>query len=414
MQRIVIKNFGPIKDVDIPIHDFMIFIGPQASGKSTIAKAVYFFQELPETIYQFLFISAEDIIKSDFTKIIEQIPWQMTSLFEEFFFEKTQEGLSIKYIYESEKDISLEFTFQDNRINVLFSDNLRSEFNRLLTGLIETAKTNGFISRPLIDEISSPFFMANFRWGRRNVFIPAGRSLFSILANQFLVPEKGVVPYEMKQYAYNINALRSLYKRGAFKNASLSDSAQYNLASKLAANVLKGAYLNKGKNDIIEIESGIEILLENASSGQQESLWILLDLFYEATLNEIRFLVIEEPEAHLYPEAQKYISEMIALAANKGGNNVIITTHSPYILGAINNLIYANNVGKTHPVEVEKLVDKNLWLDYDRVMAYFVDTGKVRPIMDEEMRMINNSEIDSASRIINEEFDSLFNLAYSE
>jgi len=42
MQRLIIKNFGSIKDLDMEIKDFMVFIGPQASGKSTIAKAVYF------------------------------------------------------------------------------------------------------------------------------------------------------------------------------------------------------------------------------------------------------------------------------------------------------------------------------------------------------------------------------------
>jgi predicted ATPase len=36
--RLQIKNFGPIKDIDIEISRFNILIGPHASGKSTIAK----------------------------------------------------------------------------------------------------------------------------------------------------------------------------------------------------------------------------------------------------------------------------------------------------------------------------------------------------------------------------------------
>lgn len=49
MQTITIKNFGPIVEIiDLPINDFMVFIGPQASGKSTIAKAIYFFKQLRE------------------------------------------------------------------------------------------------------------------------------------------------------------------------------------------------------------------------------------------------------------------------------------------------------------------------------------------------------------------------------
>jgi predicted ATPase len=48
MQRIEIRNFGPIEHVDLDVKDFMVFIGPQASGKSTIAKVIYFFQSLRE------------------------------------------------------------------------------------------------------------------------------------------------------------------------------------------------------------------------------------------------------------------------------------------------------------------------------------------------------------------------------
>lgn len=32
MQRIELQNFGPIKECILDVDDFMIFIGPQASG----------------------------------------------------------------------------------------------------------------------------------------------------------------------------------------------------------------------------------------------------------------------------------------------------------------------------------------------------------------------------------------------
>ena len=38
MDSIKIHNFGPVKDVDIELSKLMVFIGPQGSGKSTIAK----------------------------------------------------------------------------------------------------------------------------------------------------------------------------------------------------------------------------------------------------------------------------------------------------------------------------------------------------------------------------------------
>ena len=37
-KRLIVKNFGPIKEVDIDLKKINVFIGPQGSGKSTIAK----------------------------------------------------------------------------------------------------------------------------------------------------------------------------------------------------------------------------------------------------------------------------------------------------------------------------------------------------------------------------------------
>ena len=38
MEKIIVKDFGPIKDLDIEIKRFTVFIGTQGSGKSTISK----------------------------------------------------------------------------------------------------------------------------------------------------------------------------------------------------------------------------------------------------------------------------------------------------------------------------------------------------------------------------------------
>ena len=57
MQRIEVKNFGPLKDITLDIKDYMVFIGPQASGKSTLAKLIYFFLKLEEIIRKLIIIN---------------------------------------------------------------------------------------------------------------------------------------------------------------------------------------------------------------------------------------------------------------------------------------------------------------------------------------------------------------------
>ncbi|MEM7657450.1 MAG: AAA family ATPase, partial [Bacteroidota bacterium] len=44
MQKIIVRNFGPIREAEVEIKPLTVLIGEQASGKSTIAKLVYFFK----------------------------------------------------------------------------------------------------------------------------------------------------------------------------------------------------------------------------------------------------------------------------------------------------------------------------------------------------------------------------------
>lgn len=74
-------------------------------------------------------------------------------------------------------------------------------------------------------------------------------------------------------------------------------------------------------------------------------------MFYYILENRKIYLILEEPESHLYPEAQSQIAEAMGLFLN-AGNHMLVTTHSPYILGSINNLMYAGAL-------VQKV--QNLW-----------------------------------------------------
>lgn len=55
MQKIIIKYLGPVRELEMEIKDFNLFIGEQATGKSTVAKAIYFFRIIKSTLI-FLFV----------------------------------------------------------------------------------------------------------------------------------------------------------------------------------------------------------------------------------------------------------------------------------------------------------------------------------------------------------------------
>ncbi|MCC4478105.1 ATP-binding protein [Limosilactobacillus reuteri] len=74
--------------------------------------------------------------------------------------------------------------------------------------------------------------------------------------------------------------------------------------------------------------------VENVSSGVK-SLLILKTLLLNGSINKDSLLVLDEPEVHLHPEWQLLFSRLVISIQKKLGVKILVTTHSPYFLNAI-------------------------------------------------------------------------------
>lgn len=157
------------------------------------------------------------------------------------------------------------------------------------------------------------------------------------------------------------------------------------------------------------LDDGKYVKINFSSSGQQESVWILNLLFYYLLQQNPILFIIEEPESHLFPESQKYITELIALV-NNCNHSVVLTTHSPYVLGTLNNLLYVHNIQSQYLEKADDIIPKSLWLDSNNFNSWFVKNGTIENCMDSEIHMIQNEKIDEISRVINNDFDELLEL----
>ncbi|OQX02455.1 MAG: hypothetical protein BWK80_57815, partial [Desulfobacteraceae bacterium IS3] len=214
----------------------------------------------------------------------------------------------------------------------------------------------------------------------------------------------------IKAFGFNYEKLKKFYDIGS------KVSGVRNKIISLAEVILAGKYRYENEQDWITHKNK-KINLANASSGQQEALPMLMILSVFPLLikkyNALFF--IEEPEAHLFPISQKHIVSIIALIYNQRKDNFVITTHSPYILTAINNLILASEVSKEKsPEEVGKIIDLDCAVRYEDVKAYTIRQGIVESIMDEENRLIGPTVIDSVSDEFDNVFDALIRLQMDE
>jgi AAA ATPase domain len=96
-------------------------------------------------------------------------------------------------------------------------------------------------------------------------------------------------------------------------------------------------------------------------------------------------IVIDEPEMNAHPEAQLKLVEILAMLANKG-LRIILTTHSPYFLDHLNNLVEGGSLddaGKTLIANRTKLGDRDAFISADDVAAYlFREDGTVKSILE--------------------------------
>ena len=144
MQKIVIKNFGAIEYAEIEIKKVLVLIGEQASGKSTIAKLIYFFKSLKENLKSESFLFAQEKIPK-YTDI--------DTYFREFikikfydFFGSTLNFLNfeVRFYYSFQKNRYIQLNLDLNKnLCLIFSENfLDEQFKNGFADYINLSKKN--------------------------------------------------------------------------------------------------------------------------------------------------------------------------------------------------------------------------------------------------------------------------------
>lgn len=426
MHELTIDKLGPIQHCKLPIKPYMVLTGYQASGKSTIAKAIYFFRTLKDDIYQ-------QIIRRKYEQIVNQQQYsvvgsdrkarKLTGDFESATRNKFLSTFGTSY--SMERDMKLSYRYSDGVTvtiklergsNSLTPNYVWVEYSPAIRDfLVRNSETDNpeQLKQELATLFDDPF---------ETVYIPAGRSVLTVIGSQFNYfystmddTQKRLLDSCTRDYLERVLRLRPQFSEGleGLVEGNCLVGVTQSLCKEalgMIQKILKGKYKVFDGEERIWVDSNRYVKINFASSGQQECVWTLNLLYYYLAMEQPVHFIIEEPESNLFPESQKLVVELISLVAT-AGNTVLLTTHSPYVLGAVNNLLYAGEIGKRAPEKVKERVSAYKWIDSEGCEAFFVKDGTVTDCMDAELRQIDNSLLDQISHGINEEYDALFGIA---
>jgi hypothetical protein len=406
MERLYVKNFLGLKEIELEIKDFLILTGPQAAGKSICAKLLYFFRT-------FIIVMIDCIFEKD--NNVSDLPIDMSGQFCKYFPKEYWESYEFFIEYNNFSDkITLTKT-KNSELQIELS-------NWPSQKLIDKVKMHTLFKDPIspdtnIKNIINDFIQTNFShtFSYSNIFIPAGRSFFSMLQKNIFSILSGnneIDPF-MKVFGIYFESIRKQKQNDFGSQEILLESI-----NALTNKIIKGKYLPEENSILLNNNTKVNVAV--SSSGQQEALPLV------AILSSIPFnfqgigvnVYVEEPEAHLFPEAQEQLASLISLVKYNSiqKTNFIITTHSPYMLSAFNNLLLAGNISKTGTDEqkesVSQIIPENMQIDIGNFSAYLLEDGKQKNIIDAENKLINAEAIDGVSENIGETFSKLLDIGF--
>ena len=427
MSRLIVENLSPLHNVEFETKQFNILIGQQGVGKSTICKAIYFFRLLKSNIVEYLYdisINGEREKNSHFPQALNSKNKELFVLLFGYTWDMP-ENLKFSYEYTDKIiiDVLLNKKNNKNYLEIKFNSQLLKKIRELKDEALNNHKKQNIysislnINNMLRENISK---VVNSIFGDDELptyYIPAGRSLLTLLTNQKTRLSYDNIDLVTRYFMNLIEIFSPNFNSGIQNLAKFYPKNERKFDPNLIANDiiknLKGEYFNEGQREYLKVGDD-NVLINYISSGQQEALWVLNLLYVWLLKDEKNFIIIEEPEAHLYPTMQKYLLDFICYFMNITGSTVIITTHSPYMLTNSNLLYYAGAL-KLKNINSEKVTGKYKYINPKNSNIYKISIDNKNNTIKEDLKVkdendIKSELIDDVSDIINNQYTKLIDL----
>lgn len=392
-ERLIVKSFGPVKDLDIIFKKVTLFIGDQGTGKSCLAKLFSLFKWTEKVLSQ----------KKYKLSYFEQYNRFKTKLcayhrIESFIYENSYikfEGNLYDFLYENGNFSVTEKNRDIKGISkVMYVPAERS--------IVSVAENKSKLLKELPD--SSETFSDEFVNAKK--FFQSGYNL----------------PFEGLRFEYD-----SLNDTGWIHGANYkvrlinaSSGIQSSLPMCIVSEYLSSKISDKeevklSKEEKDKLEKRVVEIMQNEEYSDSIKDMMIRQLSYANRYNQL-INIVEEPELNLFPRSQMEVLKSLVLNnASSDENMLVFTTHSPYSLAIINTMImgakaYAN-ANEELRNQIESILPVKYQINDDDIAAYRLSSSEeiyCQSVINPNTGLISKNELDSASDDIMRVFNSLY------
>ncbi|KHS56148.1 hypothetical protein QX51_15390 [Terrisporobacter othiniensis] len=358
-----IKNFAKIQNAEVKIDGITVIAGENNTGKSTIGKILYSMYASYYNIEEKIYSEKKDLIISKLFKYVVNLDEDLNSLNNNITLCRS---IAEKIInnYENISNIN---KFVSDLMSKDFKINLDdSDFDKIILDIQEVLDIkNDIVEFTIVEDIFNSEFNSqinhtNFKDKKATVELNIkDKSLYFVFKNNEIENIKRTInlfvnpiyidnPFMLDELSNKkINPFKAVHHKEDFSNKLENRNSNNNLInqtltkSRLSKIISKLNSVTNGSFSDIDGELKFNITglneplsLTNLSNGLKTFV-IIKRLLENGYLEENGLLILDEPEIHLHPDWQLILAEIIVLLNEEFSINIIVNTHSPYFLNAI-------------------------------------------------------------------------------
>lgn len=396
MRKLIIHNVGPIRNVDINLNRVNVFIGPQSSGKSTIAKIVsscsWVEKEVATMMDENAVADANAFLSLmvDFHKMINYFYEESEVLFETDVIRVSLKGkqksiqLKDQKAYRREKICYI----PSERNSVTLPELQGFEFGQtnlrsFLFDWFNARESYGEDNKTDILDLGVRYFYdpSEIKYkdqiehiNGKTYRIPLGSASSGL---QSVIPLQIMIQYYSNQY-FDLFAEKTSYD----SEVKLRKIRQQLIEAIVLQKMFPDEYNTANRGELIKKVNG---LLHKADAQAVSVLRDFQSEMERLTVPERTSFIIEEPEQNLFPRTQMdLLFNIISEIKNERNHKLLMTTHSPYVLYALNNCLMAYLVKENLEENVKTEIDCVKYaLNPKEVSVWSLKDGCVRNEKDE-------------------------------